>query len=493
MEYTHEGNELGHPFMPDRTVVDAGLRLLETDPVPPRPETELTPAAGTAARPAGDERHRGQLRMAQRLAAMHEDRLLHVHRIGWHLWDGTRWKQDDDGAPLRAVRDTIDQALVELRHLEPSERDKLYKDIGKSESASAMNGILTLAAADERLTTAPARLDTQPFLLNCRNGTIDLRSGRLHPHEPAARITRVTGCDYDPDAKGTLFRDFVAEILPDETIRSFVQRMLGQALFGTVREHILPIFTGVGKNGKSTLIETIRATMGDYAIEAEPDLLLSKENSHPTGLADLMGRRLVTCQETDEGRRLAAATVKRLTGGDRIRARRMRQDFFEFTPTHTVVMITNHKPRVAGDDDALWRRIRVVPFEFIPAHPDNTLAERLRADLPGVLAWLMDGYQDYMDRGLETPDSVSAETSRYRGDSDALGRFLDEHTVRNPNAYVRARELFHAWETWSKDVGEASGSEVEFAAALSRRSITKIRRSIGYVYPGIGLEAEQDT
>lgn len=494
MVRTHETNNLGHPFTSGPAPADEPLRLLRPDPsesVQDRPESS-GPSLIEVLADQGSEKHRGQLRMAQRLAAQHEGQLLHVHRMGWHVWDGTRWKPDDDGAPLRAVRDTIGQALVDLRYLPPDERDKLYKDISKSESASAMNGILTLAGADERLATAPARLDTHAHLLNCRNGTVDLRTGELRAHTPADMITKVAGCDFDWDAKGELFREFVEQVLPDAGTRDFVQRVLGQALCGTVTEHVLPILTGKGKNGKTTLIETVRSALGDYAMEAEPDLLLARESAHPTGLADLLGRRLVTCQETDEGRRLAAATVKRLTGGDRIRARRMRQDFFEFIPSHTVVMITNHKPRVSGDDDALWRRIRVVPFDFIPDRPDNTLPERLRADLPGVLAWLVLGYLDYVDKGLETPQDVSEATGRYRGDSDALGRFLQERAIANPQAHVRARELYHAWETWSKDAGEQPISEVEFANALDRRGITKTRRSIGYVYLGIGLYADSD-
>lgn len=438
------------------------------------------------------ERHRGQLRMARRFAAMHQGRLLHVHRVGWYVWDGTRWRPDDDGLPMRAVREVLLAAFGELPELGKSEREALWKDITKCESASGMNGVLTIAAADERLATAPSRLDTDPYLLNCANGTVDLRTGELRAHNPADLITKVTGCEFDWNAKSELFEKFIGEVLPDNDVREFVQRMLGQALLGIVREHILPIFSGKGANGKSTLIDVVRHALGDYAMEAEPELLLTRDYAHPTGQADLMGRRLVTVQETDDGRRLAAATVKRLTGGDRIRARRMRQDFFEFTPSHTAVMITNHKPKVSGDDDALWRRIRVVPFEVVVTEPDKTLPERLRADLPGVLAWLVYGYLDYADKGLEAPESITKVTAEYRTQSDALGRFLAERTTTNPNAYVRARDLYSAWAKWSHDNGEQAISEVEFAQAMARRGIERKSRNIGNVYVGIGLYAEEE-
>lgn len=440
---------------------------------------------------APTERHRGQLRMAQRFAAMHRGRLLHVHRVGWYVWDGARWRPDDDGAPLRAVRDVLNAALDELPWLDKPEREALFKDITRCESAGAMNGVLTIAAADERIATAPDRLDTNPYLVNCRNGTVDLTTGRLREHDPADLITRVTGCDYRPDAESPVWVKFIGEILPDAEVRSFVKRLLGQSLLGLVREHLLPIFTGSGKNGKSTLIETVRAALGDYAMEAEPDLLLARDRAHPTGLADLMGRRLVTCQETDEGRRLAVATVKRLTGGDRIRARRMREDFFEFQASHTVVMITNHKPQVPGDDDALWRRIRIIPFSVVVDQPDVTLPERLRADLPGVLAWLVAGYGEYLREGLEEPDSVAAEKQAYRDGADALGRFLDERAMLAANAFVKARELFAAWSSWCHENGEQAGTEVVFAAAMSRRGIEKKRSSSGQVYRGVGLYASE--
>lgn len=442
-------------------------------------------------RPA--ERHRGQLRMAERFAHQHAGRLLHVHRVGWYVWDSIRWRPDENGAPIRAVRDTLNEALSELAGLPKQDREELFKDIARCESATAINGILTIAGSDEQIATAPSKLDTDPHLVNCQNGTLDLRTGDLRPHDPGDLITKATGCEFDWNARSAIFEKFVGEILPDDDVRAFVQRLLGQSMLGIVREHILAILTGTGSNGKSTLTETVRAALGDYAMEAEPELLLTREHAHPTGQADLMGRRLVTVQETDEGRKLATATVKRLTGGDQIRARRMRQDFFEFTPSHTIVMITNHKPRVAGDDDALWRRLRVVPFDMVVDKPDKTLLEKLKADLPGVLSWLVYGFMDYTDKGLEAPSTVTEQTQKYRDDSDAPGRFLEERTIPNPNMWVGARDLFRAWEKWATANGETLGTEVGFAESMARRGIDKKKSNKGARYLGIGLAAEEDS
>lgn len=439
----------------------------------------------------GIESHRGQLRMAERFARQHAGHLVHAHGIGWHVWDGARWSRDRDGAATRAAVATIKAALRELAQLTGHQREELYADVKRVESAAGIDGILRITAALRPLAVAADHLDADPFLFNTAGGTLDLRTGEVRPHDPADLITKVAGCGLDSAADGPHFGKFLAEILPDDEVRGFVQRLAGYAMLGAVREHVLPIMIGTGQNGKSTLLDVLSDAFGDYAIAAEPELLVDRGNAHPTGQADLLGARLAVCAETDEGRRLAAATVKRLTGGDKVRARRMRQDFFEFEPSHTVVLVTNHKPKVAGDDPALWRRIRVVPFDVVVSEPDPRLPERLALELPAVLAWAYGGYTAYAERGLDAPAAVTKRTDDYRAESDALGRFLDEHTIASPHAYARARQLFTAWSEWCHGAGETPGTEVEFAAAMARHGFEKKRSAGGQIYRGIGL-TEQD-
>lgn len=440
--------------------------------------------------------HRGQLRMAYRLAEHFADDLRFVHQVGWHVWDGRRWSEDKKGEARRWVAEgVLRPALQEAIGLDKDRRDELLADVRKCESAAGVDGVLRLAEALEPFAITIDDLDSDPYLLNLTNGTLDLRTGQVRQHDPRDLLTKVTGCGWEPDWKPgePVFESFVAEILPDVEVREFVQRLLGVALIGRVVEHVLPIFTGTGRNGKSTLLNVVRSALGDYAIEAEPDLLIERDRAHPTGLMDLRGVRVAVCQESDEGRKLAVGTVKRLTGGDTIRARRMRADFVQFDPSHTAILVTNHKPRVPGDDPALWRRLRVVPFDVVVPNPDPRLPERLELDLPTVLAWIIAGHASYEALGgLQEPAAVEAATATYRASSDVMGRFLEECTIAGGSAlYVRAGELFGEWQAWCARNGEHAGRQNEFSEAVEQRGYEKKNRSIGRVYVGIGLRSDE--
>ncbi|MFT4008861.1 MAG: phage/plasmid primase, P4 family [Nocardioidaceae bacterium] len=458
--------------------------------IPPN-DPDHIPDCGTAYlvhQAAPVEVHRGQARLAYRLAKTYADKLMYVHGIGWHEWDGWRWIEDRHGAAKRAVLDELRRALAES--LDDAD---LRKDVRKCESSTGVAGVLDLASALDEFAVTLDDLDSDPYLLNTESGTLDLRTGHLYAHRPSDRITKVTGCSYRNNCSGEVFERFLAEVLPDAAVRTFVQTVFGLALLGKVTEHVLPIFTGTGRNGKSTLLNVVRAALGDYAIEAEPDLLIERDRAHPTGLLDLRGTRLAVCQESDEGRRLAVATVKRLTGGDAIRARRMRSDFVEFIPSHTAVLVTNHKPRVPGDDPALWRRLRVVPFDVVVPDPDPHLPDRLDLERAAALAWAVQGYHRYAKDGLTAPEAVCAATEGYRTASDVLGRYLDERTITGgPALYARAGELFADWQAWCARTGERAGRANEFSQALEQRGFSRERRKIGYVYIGLGLTARED-
>ncbi len=330
------------------------------------------------------EVHSGQVRMAYRLAEHYADQLLYVYGIGWLSWDGTRWSDRDPGAPKRAVVEILRAALAE------SLGDKqLQADVRKCESASGVAGVLDLAAALEPFATTVADLDADPYLLNVANGTLDLRTIELQPHDPADRITKVTRAAWDCAAPTTTWGTFLAQVLPVAEVREFLQR-------------------------------------------------------------------------------LAEATMKRLTGGDTIRARRMRQDFIEFTPSHTAIMITNHLPKVSGDDPAIWRRLRVVPFAVVipEAERNKHLDEALQLDANAVLAWAVAGYLDYAARGeLSEPKSVLTATSDYQKASDAVARFLDEETTRC-NGFAITAELFARWCRWAQIDGTEALSQRAFGQAL---------------------------
>lgn len=440
------------------------------------------------------EEHRGQLRMAERLAQRSAGRLLHAHGLGWYVWDGKRWAPDKNGTAVREAIDTVKAALRQLPFLDKQARDHLYSDIRRSESASGLDGILRIASSLHPFAVAADAMDGDPYLFNTATGTLDLRTGEVRAHDPRDLITKVAGCGLDDEADPEPFLGFLGEILPDLDVRAFVQRLIGYAMLGRVAEHVLPIFTGVGQNGKSTLLNLVKEALGDYAIVADPDLLIDKGGAHPTGQADLQGVRLAIVAETDEGRPLAAATAKRLTGGDPIRARKMRKDFVEFDPSHTVIMVTNFKPKVAGDDPAMWRRLRVVPFDVVVERPDPNLPARLQLSLPAVLRWAVEGYREYAELGLEPPEAVTLRTKQYQTSSDSLGRFLDERIIANSSsaAKVKARELFSEWDSWCHENNEQPGTEIAFAEAMGRRGYEK-RKSHGVmVYTGLLLAAPDE-
>jgi P4 family phage/plasmid primase-like protien len=314
---------------------------------------------------SGDVTHSAHLGMAIKMGKQFKGKLLYVNKIGWHYWDRKRYAADGNGAARRAVHSMIRRDRANCAKLPIEEREKRAKQIARYETASAITGILTEAAALEVFSVEVGDLDADPWLFNCANGTLDLRTMKLHDHDPADRITKVANAAYQPEAgAGTEWIRFLEKVLPDKDVRDFAQRLTSLSLLGEVNgdKQIAPIMTGSGANGKTTFIEAMSFPLGDYAATAEPTLLMAKRgDAHPTGVADLLGRRFVSVAETEQGRRFDIALLKWLTGGDTLKARYMRQDFFSFKPTHLLLMATNHLPRIDDDTEAVWRRIRVIP------------------------------------------------------------------------------------------------------------------------------------
>lgn len=449
----------------------------------------LPPPGEAAADPLPDEPWT-ELGYARRLREVYGSRLRYVKAWNrWLVWDGRRWAHDQTGQAQRWAKLTArmmtdvvlasdDQAMI---------RD-YYPVARKGETSASVAAVLTLASTEPGIAVAHEDLDADPFLLNCANGTLDLRTGELCPHDPANLITKAARAAYDPDAPGTVFTAFLERVQPDPAMREFLARLLGHSLEGRVTEHILPIFHGTGANGKSTLVTAVVQALGDYAGPADADLLTARSfDAHPTGVADLCGIRLARIDEGDKGRHLGEGTVKRLTGGDRLKARRMREDFWSFDPSHTFLMLTNHKPAVTGTDEGIWRRIRLVPWDqsIPPDERDLSFGDRLVPELDHILTWLADGYADWRALGLGEPEAVSRATAEYRGESDALGRFLAERCMNH--GQVRSSELFAEWQKWCADENEEAGSQTAFSAELVNRGYDKKRTETGAFWKGLGL------
>jgi putative DNA primase/helicase len=449
-----------------------------SDPMPDEPWTELG--------------------YAHRLARVCRGRLRHVKTWNrWLVWDGKRWAHDLTGqaerwAKLNARRMTD----IVLASDDPVFVRDHYPVARKSETSASVSSVLKLASTENEFATAHSALDADPFLLNCANGTLDLRTGTLRPHDPADLITKLARAAYDPEAPGTIFQAFLKDVQPDAGMRSFLARLIGHALEGRVTEHILPIFHGEGANGKSTYINAVEYALGDYAAPADPELLTARTfDAHPTGTADLFGLRLAILHETDRGRRLAEGTVKRLTGGDAVKARRMREDFWSFDPSHTFFMLTNHKPLISGTDEGIWRRIRLVPWNFVvPADQrDEHLGDKLALEADYVLTWLVRGCAEWQQTGLVDPEAVTTATEAYKTDSDAVGRFLGECcTKQQAGVSVGSTELFRAWEKWCAGESEEPGSHKAFSTELENRGYAKTATRTGVRWDRLGLLTDRE-
>jgi len=424
------------------------------------------------------EQHRGQRRFAERFTAAYDGKFVHVHGIGWHEFDGTRWVPCLDGAETRAMCASVNQALAELSRLEVEARNRLYKDIQKMESNAGIEGALALAGRMHSCTVAGASLDIDIQLLNTASGTVDLRTGHQRAADPRDYLSKVTRGRFDPVAWSEVFDNFLITIQPDPEMRAFLARSLGSALLGEVREHVLLIWHGTGANGKGTLRDAVRHALGNYAVEVPADILLQSKYGQQ-GLAPermrLKGARTAFCSEIAAGAKLDEATMNKLTGGDPVNAKLLYRNPIEFDPSHTLFMLTNHLPVVRGDDPAVWRRILAVPFPTVvpAAARDGELPGKLKACPDAVLAWLWHGWLDYQRNGLNPPEAVQAATEKYRLDSDVLARFLaDESAVIHGHGRVPAPVLYQAFKDWTRDEGEPSNA--------SNRAFTEAMRSRGY-------------
>ena len=441
--------------------------------------------------------HSGQARWAYLLAEHHANDVMFVTGLGWFAYDGTRWTEDPDGV----VATRLLLALLRAGRSQESVDKDALSEIASCERASGLAGVLSIAAKLPEFHCTVADLDADPNVLNVANGTVDLLDGTLRAHDPDDRITKVTRAAYRPESRSVAWERFLESSLPDAEVRTFLQRYAGYALSGRVTEHILTILHGEGRNGKGVFYGALNHALGSYAGIGESELFLDRRGAHTTGEMDLRGLRLVTVSETGQGAQLAAATVKRLVGGDRIKARRMHRDFVESEPSHSPFLVTNHLPKVRGDDPALWARLRVVPFGVVIPEADRVkdLPVSLELDADAVLAWMLAGRRDYLDRGdLAAPEAVKVATAGYRRAQDAVEQFLDQACEKTIGGRALFSQMYSRWSAWAERAGHEPLQKGEFRKALESRGIavrlsSKRQNEVhGYVLPTLRLKVSTE-
>jgi putative DNA primase/helicase len=401
----------------------------------------------------------------------HASELRYCHSTGaWFRWDGTIWRKDEKHLAFHWAR-------ILVRQLVQNERPKIKAIASKTGFAA---GVEKFAQRDPAVAVTADYWDQNEWLLGTPAGTVDLRTGRLRSSDSRDGITKSTLIA--PGVTGSpLWLKFLNETtVGDQELMRFLQQWLGYCLTGSIREHALIFVYGSGGNGKSVFLNTTTKILGDYAATAAMETFTaSKGDRHPTDLAMLHGARLVTASETEQGNSWAEARIKALTGGDRIAARFMRQDFFQYNPQFKLTIIGNHKPMLRNVDEAMRRRMNMLPFLVKPSAVDRQLEQKLLAEAPGILQWMIEGCLDWQSNGLIRPEIVKVATDDYFSEQDVFGQWIEDCCELKHGGYPaiwdRSSDLFASWADYARKAGEEPGSQKSFANELKKRGFGKHR------------------
>tara|TARA_R100001594_G_scaffold84130_1_gene118629 strand:- start:120 stop:1361 length:1242 start_codon:yes stop_codon:yes gene_type:complete len=372
---------------------------------------------------------------------------------------------------------------------------KVVKWAHKSQDVARVRAMVSLARTEPGIGVTSNVWDADPLLLNLENGTLNLESGELKEHRKEDLITKVCNVRFDAEAEAPLWTSFVRQILlENEELISYVQRACGSMLTADTSDQVLFFLLGTGANGKSTFLNVLQRIMGTYSRQAAPELLATKRNGesqHPTGIADLQGSRFVVSAEIERGAYLSEALVKQLTGEDLLKARFMRQDFFEFRASHHIFIAANHKPIIRGNDEGIWRRIHLVPFDLTvpPEERDRALQGKLLEESSGILNWLVEGCQMWREDGLNPPEIVIKKTQEYRSSMDLLKEFLDAYCILGLKVECLAKDLYAAYLEWAEEHGEYPVKRRLFNMMLDERGFDRRRSGKGLHRIGITLKA----
>lgn len=415
----------------------------------------------------------------ERFASRHGERARYLTADqAWYVWNEIKWERDQTLQIRRYAKDTIRAVKDEALNLSNAdERLRIIKHVHASEMTGRLQAMLTCASAEPGIAITPDAFDTNPMLLTCQNGTLDIATRQLDPNVSSNLITRATRTVYDPQATCPLWLKFLHEIFDgNQELIGYMQRAIGYSLTGDMREDAVHILWGTGANGKSTWNNALAEILGDYAESADITAFLTDAMPRSAGaprddLARLRGARFVRASEPDERRSLSASVLKELTGREPITARFLFGSTFKFKPVFKLWLSTNHKPPIHDASHGMWRRIRLIPFTVqIPlAQRDGTLHDRLLTEAPGILNWAVQGAQDWLQYGLQPPATVSAATEQYQTDSDLLGLFVRDMCKVETWRSVDAGQLYKVYKEWCDRTGERAWANQSFHRRLTDR------------------------
>jgi putative DNA primase/helicase len=400
--------------------------------------------------------------LALNLSSHYGDTLRYVDAWGrWFLWDGQVWRHDDTLKVYDLCRKTC-------RSYALNAPPNVQKAITSGKTIAAVEKLIR---ADRRHAATVGQWDADPWLLNTPSGIVNLRTREVMPHDPMHHMTKKTAVGPDFEADCPLWLKFLHEATAgDVKLQSYLQRVCGYALTGITREHAMFFAYGTGRNGKGVFLNTIVAIMGDYAMTADPDTFTaSGSGKHLTVLARLQGARLVVAQETEEGVPWAEARIKSITGGDPVTANYMRQDHFTYIPQFKLFMAGNHKPGLKSVDEAIKARFNLIPFIVTIAKDqrDDQLTEKLIAERPAILRWMLDGCNDWREAKLNPPTVVSTATGDYFEAEDVTGLWIEACCEKKSEG--ASGDMFRSWKTWAIAAGEEHGSQKRFGQTMASR------------------------
>ena len=435
---------------------------------------------------------------AERLVRAFGGVIRYVHeRKLWLIWNGIKWEWDnaDDTGIMSLAKQTARDILKEVTpDMDKDEYKNLLKWAQGSESEKRLRAMVSLARNEPGITVSIRALNTDLYLFNVLNGTLDLRSGKLLRHDPKHLITMLAAVQFDPAATCSEWDKFLSLVMSGDIDKiRYLRDLSGYCLTGDTKTQVVPFCHGGGGNGKSTFWSLIRRVMGDYAIEVDPDIfLISRQHFKDGGtretLADLFGKRLATATEIEEDRQLSINLLKAITGGEDITGDRKYEHNVRFKPTFKVILSGNNEPTVHDSTDGAWRRLKKIPFSVKIADPIEGFDEYLAQELPGILNWMLQGCLSWQSRGLSEPDDVRNATAEYRRDQDHLNAFLEDQCQLGILLKVAKKDFKTTYLKWCEANSINAYSDKTLKQKLVSHGIKEGHSGGVKEWRGIGLE-----